>query len=81
MKGAAMDKTKKKGASMVAHHPPTDGKLHPVEELAAAAEMPTHALAGMCRANGWAHGKHLTVAEFETAMEAFAKRQMGSGRN
>lgn len=71
---------KRKGSSMVAPHPPTDGKLHPVEDLAAESGMPAHAVAGICRANGWAPGKQLTVAEFETAMEAYKTRPMGSGR-
>ena len=71
---------KRRGVSMVAAHPPVDGKLHPVEELAAESVMPAHAVAGMCRANGWVPGKQLTVTEFETAMEAYKSRPMGSGR-
>ncbi len=68
----------KKPASMVAPKP--DG-LQPVEELAAERGMPRPALAGMCRANGWAEGKQLTATEFETAMTAYVRRPMGSGRS
>lgn len=71
---------RKKGDSMVAPHPPADGRLHLVEDLAAGSGMPAHAIAGMCRANGWMPGKQLTVAEFEAARAAYVRRPMGSGR-
>lgn len=72
---------RRRGASMIAPHPPTDGTLHLVEDLAAASGMPPHAVAGICRANGWAPGRQVTAAEFEAARAAYASRPMGSGRN
>lgn len=68
----------KKASSMVA--PKTAEQLKPIEELAAERAVPAHALAGMCRHNGWAEGKHLTGTEFETAMTAYIRKPMGCGR-
>jgi len=69
----------KDSASMVAPQPPKDGRLQPVEQLAAERGVSDCTLAGMRRANGWAPGKQVTIDEFETAMMAFAARRMGSG--
>jgi len=71
---------KRTATSMVAQHPPVDGTLQPLEKLAAECGMPAPALAGMCRAKGWAEGKQVTATEFESAMTAYIKRPMGSGR-
>ncbi|BCS55195.1 hypothetical protein [Geobacter sp. SVR] len=57
-----------------------DSRLQPIEALAAERGMPAYAVAGMCRANGWAPGKHLTAADFEAAMEAYRNRPMSAGR-
>lgn len=67
--------------SMVAPKSKAQEKLQPITELAAERAMPAHALAGMCRANGWVEGKQLTDTEFETAMTAYIRRPMGGGRN
>jgi hypothetical protein len=66
--------------SMIAPKSKAQEKLQPVDELAAERGMPATSLAGMCRVNGWAQGKQLTATEFETAMTAYIKRPMGSGR-
>ena len=65
---------------MVAPHPPADGKLHDLADLAIARGMSAATLAGLCRANGWAHGKRVTGAEFDAAADKFQRRPMGSGR-
>jgi hypothetical protein len=72
-------KDSKRPGSMVA--PKSQEQLQPVEDLAAERGMPEHALAGMMRANGWVEGKQMTGLAFESAMTAYIKRPMGSGRN
>jgi hypothetical protein len=65
---------------MVAEHPPADGKLHPVEELAEQCGVNAHLLAGLRRAKGWAPGKQVTAAELDEALAAYEGRPMGGGR-
>ena len=74
------DKNEKVPTSMVAPKSRAQEKLQPVAELAGERGMPATSLAGMCRANGWADGKQVTASEFETAMTAYTRRPMGSGR-
>ena len=69
-----------KPISMVAPKSTVQEKLQPIDELAAERGMPTAQMIGMCRANGWADGKQLTATAFETAMTAYMRRPMGSGR-
>lgn len=71
---------KKRGSAMVAPHPPADGKLHPIEELAEQTGTSATRLAGVARAKGWCPGKCVTTAEFDEAVAAFGERPMGSGR-
>lgn len=66
--------------SMVAPKSKEQVKLQPLAELAAERGMPAPALAGMCRANGWAEGKQLDAEEFEQAMEVYRQRPMGGNR-
>lgn len=73
------EKQSNKPGSMVAPKSTEQAKLMPIEELAAAANVPPHALAGMCRANGWAEGKQLSAAEFIFAVNAYRTRPMGNG--
>lgn len=70
----------KKGTGMVAPHPPADGKLHPVEDLAQGNGVSAGVLAGVARAKGWAPGKCVTASEFVAALESFQTRPMGSGK-
>jgi hypothetical protein len=74
------DKNEKRPTSMVAPKSKAQEKLQPIDELAGERGMPAPQLAGMCRANGWAEGKQVTATEFETAMTAYIRRPMGSGR-
>lgn len=74
------EKNEKIITSMVAPKSKAQEKLQQLEELAGERGMPATALAGMCRANGWADGKQLTATEFETAMTSYINRPMGSGR-
>jgi hypothetical protein len=76
-----MSKENEAPTSMVAPKSKAQEKLQPVTELAAERAMPGHALAGMCRANGWVEGKQLTGSEFESAMTAYIRKPMGAGRN
>ena len=69
-----------KPGSMVAPKSKEQEKLQPLAELAAERGMPAPALAGMCRAHSWAEGKQVTATEFETAMDAYRNKPMGSGR-
>ena len=75
-----MNKENENPVSMVAPKSNAQEKLQPIEELAAERAVPLPALAGMSRANGWAEGKQLTGAEFETAMSDYIRKPMGSGR-
>lgn len=65
---------------MMAPHPPADGKLHPVAELAKCCDMTAGDLAGLLRAKGWTTNKQLSETEFNEAVETFQKRPMGGGR-
>jgi len=76
----AKDDRKTFGGSMVAPHPPADGRLHPVEELAVARGVGTATMVAICRASGWLPGKQVTEAEFDQALEKFRGRAMGGGR-
>ena len=69
------------GASMVAPHPPADGKLHPVVDLADREGLMFGELAGLMRFKGWAAGKHATEADFAEALGQYRSKVMGNGRN
>jgi len=56
-------------------------QLQPLEELARERGVPAHALAGMCRAYGWAEGKQVSAEEFDAKVIAYRVRPMGSGRS
>ena len=71
---------RKSGFAMVAPHVKPDGKIHPVEELAAEAGMSAAELAGLRRSTGWALGKQVSTGEFNEAVDKFLSRPMGSGR-
>lgn len=54
--------------------------LQDVDELIRAHGLPAWQGAALCRFAGWAPGKAVSEAEFETALEGLAKRPMGGGR-
>ena len=54
--------------------------LQDVDELIRTHGLPAWQGAALCRFAGWAPGKAVSEAEFETALEGLAKRPMGGGR-
>lgn len=54
--------------------------LQDVDELIRTHGLPAWQGAALCRFAGWAPGKTVSVAEFETALAGLAKRPMGGGR-
>lgn len=58
----------------------TSVPLVAVTELAAHAGLPAWELAALMRSARWAEGKHLTQAEFDTALAALRNRPMGGGQ-
>lgn len=59
---------------------PVKEPLHPVETLADDHGLPSWETAALVTATGWAQGKQVTEAEFESALTKFRNRPQGGGR-
>jgi len=59
--------------------PKTKETLKPVEDLAKAANIPAWELAALRQGMDWAEGKHVTEAEFNTALDRLRNRPQGGG--